>query len=160
MAARHTIHERSRATPVALVLVRPRQRLPSPKRTPRNLRTKYRTQQMEPNPLLYMARILFPSRWGVKSYFCKLGPPKRPIRAGRRDGAYALERQPEDVPWDLRLRLCLFCGQGVYSSVPRGRKYWVPLTGSCRRRRSCCRSALRSTKSISEVLMTRRSDEE
>jgi len=45
-----------------------------------------------------------------------------------------------------------------YSEGPSGRKYWVPLTGSWRRRRSCCRSALRSTKSISEVLMTRRSE--
>jgi hypothetical protein len=45
-----------------------------------------------------------------------------------------------------------------YSEGPRGRKYWVPFTGSCRRRRSCCRSALRSTKSISEVLITRRSE--
>jgi hypothetical protein len=45
-----------------------------------------------------------------------------------------------------------------YSEGPKGRKYWVPFTGSCRRRRSCCRSALRSTKSISEVLITRRSD--
>jgi hypothetical protein len=48
----------------------------------------------------------------------------------------------------------------IYSDAPRGRKYCVPFTGSCRRRRSCCRSALRSTKSISEVLMTRRSDAE
>ena len=51
-------------------------------------------------------------------------------------------------------------GISTYSAAPNGRKYCVPLTGSCRRRRSCWRSALRSTKSISEVLMTSRSDEE
>ena len=45
-----------------------------------------------------------------------------------------------------------------YSEAPKGRKYWVPLTGSWRRRRSCWRSSLRSTKSMSEVLMTRRSE--
>src|SRR5882762_8306145 len=45
-----------------------------------------------------------------------------------------------------------------YSEGPNGRKYCVPFTGSCRRRRSCCRSALRSTKSISEVLITSRSE--
>src|SRR6266446_2238658 len=48
--------------------------------------------------------------------------------------------------------------RGRYTEGPRGRKYWVPLTGSWRRRRSCWRSALRSTKSISEVLITRRSE--
>ncbi len=47
---------------------------------------------------------------------------------------------------------------GPYSEGPSGRKYWVPFTGSCRRRSNCCRSALRSTKSMSEVLMTRRSE--
>ncbi len=47
---------------------------------------------------------------------------------------------------------------GPYSEGPSGRKYCVPLTGSCRRRSNCCRSALRSTKSISEVLITRRSE--
>ncbi len=47
-----------------------------------------------------------------------------------------------------------------YSAAPNGRKYCVPLTGSCKRRRSCWRSALRSTKSISEVLITSRSDAE
>jgi hypothetical protein len=51
-------------------------------------------------------------------------------------------------------------GRADYSEAPKGRKYCVPLTGSCKRRRSCCRSALRSTKSISDVLMTSRSDEE
>jgi hypothetical protein len=45
-----------------------------------------------------------------------------------------------------------------YSVGVRGRKYWVPLTGSWRRRRSCCRSSLRATKSISEVSMTSRSE--
>jgi hypothetical protein len=45
-----------------------------------------------------------------------------------------------------------------YSEAPRGRKYCVPLTGSWRRRRSCWRSSLRSTKSMAEVLMTRRSE--
>ena len=45
-----------------------------------------------------------------------------------------------------------------YSEVPRGRKYWVPLTGSWRRRRRSWRSSLRTTKSMSEVLMTRRSE--
>jgi hypothetical protein len=45
-----------------------------------------------------------------------------------------------------------------YSEVAKGRKYWVPLTGSWRRLRSCWRSSLRSTKSMSEVLMTRRSE--
>src|SRR6266568_3848110 len=45
-----------------------------------------------------------------------------------------------------------------YSEAPRGRKYWVPLTGSWRRRRRSWRSSLRSTKSMSEVLMTRRSE--
>src|SRR6266849_3076940 len=44
------------------------------------------------------------------------------------------------------------------SEGPNGRKYWVPFTGSWRRRRSCWRSELRSTKSMSEVLMTRRSE--
>src|SRR5260370_563698 len=39
---------------------------------------------------------------------------------------------------------------------PNGRKYWVPFTGSWRRRRRCCRSALRFTKSVSGVLITRR----
>jgi len=39
-----------------------------------------------------------------------------------------------------------------------GRKYWVPLTGSWRRRKRSWRSSLRSTKSMSEVLMTRRSE--
>jgi hypothetical protein len=48
----------------------------------------------------------------------------------------------------------------TYSEAPSGRKYCVPLTGSPRRRRSCWRSALRSTKSISEVLITSRSEEE
>ncbi len=45
-----------------------------------------------------------------------------------------------------------------YSEGPSGRKYCVPFTGSWRRRRSCWRSALRSTKSISEVLITSRSE--
>ncbi len=45
-----------------------------------------------------------------------------------------------------------------YSEGPRGRKNCVPFTGSWRRRRSCWRSALRSTKSISEVSITRRSE--
>ena len=48
----------------------------------------------------------------------------------------------------------------LYSEAPSGRKYCVPLTGSWRRRRSCCKSSLRSTKSISEVLITRRSEAE
>src|SRR5712671_3266999 len=47
---------------------------------------------------------------------------------------------------------------GAYSEAPRGRKYWVPLTGSWRRLRRSWRSSLRSTKSMSEVLMTRRSE--
>jgi hypothetical protein len=47
---------------------------------------------------------------------------------------------------------------GSYSEALRGRKYWVPLTGSWSRRRRSWRSSLRSTKSISEVLMTRRSE--
>jgi hypothetical protein len=47
---------------------------------------------------------------------------------------------------------------GPYSEGPSGRKYCVPFTGSCRRRSNCWRSALRSTKSISEVLITRRSE--
>ncbi len=47
---------------------------------------------------------------------------------------------------------------GSYSEALRGRKYWVPLTGSWRRRRRSWRSSLRSTKSMSEVLMTRRSE--
>src|SRR6266581_7168975 len=38
------------------------------------------------------------------------------------------------------------------SQAPRGRKYWVPLTVSWRRRSRSWRSSLRSTKSISEVL--------
>src|SRR6266581_6215519 len=38
------------------------------------------------------------------------------------------------------------------SEAPTGRKYCVPLTGSWRRRSSCCRSSLRSPKSIPEVL--------
>src|SRR5260370_39483401 len=42
-------------------------------------------------------------------------------------------------------------GGAPYSEGPSGRKYCVPLTGSCRRRSNCCKSALRSTKSISEV---------
>ena len=70
-------------------------------------------------------------------------------------------------PWTFR---CAFCIPNVltglsdvptcdgHSEGPNGRKYCVPFTGSCRRRRSCCRSALRSTKSISEVLITRRSE--
>lgn len=45
-----------------------------------------------------------------------------------------------------------------YSEGPSGRKYCVPFTGSCRRRSSCCKSSLRSTKSISEVLITSRSE--
>src|SRR5229473_1446227 len=45
-----------------------------------------------------------------------------------------------------------------YSEAPSGRKYCVPLTGSCSLRSNCCRSSLRSTKSISEVLMTSKSD--
>ena len=45
-----------------------------------------------------------------------------------------------------------------YSAAPRGRKYWVPLTGSWRRRRSCWRSSLRSTKSMSEVFITSKSE--
>src|SRR5260370_16250936 len=45
-----------------------------------------------------------------------------------------------------------------YSEAPRGRKYWVPLTGSWRRPRRSWRSSLRSTKSMSEVFMTRRSE--
>jgi len=45
-----------------------------------------------------------------------------------------------------------------YSEGPSGRKYCVPFTGSCRRRNSCCKSSLRSTKSISEVLITSRSE--
>src|SRR6267142_2822612 len=55
------------------------------------------------------------------------------------------------APRDSRLTPC-------YSEGPSGRKYCVPLTGSCRRRSSCCKSALRSTKSISEVLITSRSE--
>jgi len=47
---------------------------------------------------------------------------------------------------------------GSYSEGARGRKYCVPLTGSWRRRRRSWRSSLRSTKSMSEVLMTRRSE--
>lgn len=45
-----------------------------------------------------------------------------------------------------------------YSEAARGRKYCVPLTGSWRRRRRSWRSSLRSTKSMSEVLITRRSE--
>jgi len=45
-----------------------------------------------------------------------------------------------------------------YSEGPSGRKYCVPFTGSCRRRNSCCKSSLRSTKSISDVLITSRSE--
>ena len=47
-----------------------------------------------------------------------------------------------------------------HSEAPRGRKYCVPLTGSWSRRKSCCKSSLRSTKSISDVLITRRSEAE
>ena len=48
----------------------------------------------------------------------------------------------------------------TYSAAPRGRKYCVPFTGCCKRRSNCCRSSLRSTKSISDVLITRRSEAE
>src|SRR5260370_518098 len=44
------------------------------------------------------------------------------------------------------------------SAEPRGRKYCVPLTGSWSLFRRSWRSSLRSTKSISDVLMTRRSE--
>ena len=51
-------------------------------------------------------------------------------------------------------------GASGYALVdPRGRKYWVPRMGSLRRRSSSWRSPWRSTKSISLVLTTRRSDE-
>src|SRR6185437_4510428 len=43
-----------------------------------------------------------------------------------------------------------------YSEGASGRKYCVPLTGSWRRLRRSWRSSLRSTKSMSEVLMTSR----
>src|SRR5215471_18656470 len=42
---------------------------------------------------------------------------------------------------------------------PSGRKYCVPRMGSLTRRSNSCRSECRSTKSISLVLTTRRSDE-
>lgn len=45
------------------------------------------------------------------------------------------------------------------SCPPSGRKYCVPLIGSVTLRRSSCRSSLRSTKSISEVLTISRSDD-
>src|SRR5579859_1902958 len=45
-----------------------------------------------------------------------------------------------------------------YSEGASGRKYCVPLTGSCSRLRRSWRSSLRSTKSMSEVLMTSRSE--
>jgi|SRR5271165_4987527 len=52
---------------------------------------------------------------------------------------------------------------GVYlrtsSSAPSGRKYCVPRIGSLTRRSRACRSSLRSTKSISEVLTISKSDE-
>jgi hypothetical protein len=43
---------------------------------------------------------------------------------------------------------------------PRGRKYCVPFTGWRRRRRSSCKSSLRSTKSISVVSTTKRFEAE
>src|SRR5271167_3303355 len=45
------------------------------------------------------------------------------------------------------------------SSLPNGRKYCVPRIGSLTRRNRACKSSLRSTKSISEVLTISKSDE-
>src|SRR5215470_5239556 len=59
---------------------------------------------------------------------------------------------------ELSTMSCRLLTSCTHSEAPSGRKYCVPLTGSWRRRRSCCKSSLRSTKSISEVLMTRRSE--
>src|SRR5205807_9550176 len=55
---------------------------------------------------------------------------------------------------------CAELSTRFYSEAPSGRKYCVLLTGSWSRLRSCCKSSLRSTKSISEVLITRRSEAE
>ena len=45
------------------------------------------------------------------------------------------------------------------SSAPKGKKYCVPLMGAETFRSNCCRSSLRSTKSISEVFTISRSDD-
>src|SRR5215470_10856525 len=45
-----------------------------------------------------------------------------------------------------------------YSMAPSGKKYCVPLTGSCTRFSNCCKSSLLATKAISEVSMTSRSE--
>src|SRR5208337_1355652 len=74
-------------------------------------------------------------------------PPKRDAN---RSGWHSMRIEVEKK---LRVRR----GNRLQSEPPSGRKYCVPLTGSCRRRRSCCKSSFFSTKSISEVSITSRS---
>ena len=109
-----------------------------------------------------------PTRRGLKFYFksgstivsssectriSTLGPRIREVRLRHAYG---------DSPFCLELTTvsCRLLTGVCHSEAPSGRKYCVPFTGSCSRRRSCCKSSLRSTKSISEVLITRRSEAE
>ena len=77
------------------------------------------------------------------------------LKFRRRQVISQLTARIRHIPGRMSHTICPFVN---YSDAPSGRKYCVPLTGSWSRRSSCCRSELRSTKSMSEVLMTSRSD--